>query len=167
MPPTVFAAGVFAMTTTYAGPPAAYSTTSPLGDSFLLIGRIALVVLFFMSGISKFADIQGTAADVASKGLPAATVLAVLAGLAEVVGGALIVVGWQTRIVALGLLVYTLIAAYFFHDFWHMPEGAERLDALVHALKNLSIAGAFLMLAGSGAGRYSIDGPCIVHENNA
>jgi putative oxidoreductase len=145
--------------------PAVYTTTSPLGDAFLLIGRIALIVLFVMSGISKFTDIAGTAAYVASKGLPAPTALAVLAGLAEVVGGLLIVVGLQTRLVALALLVYTLIAAYFFHDFWHLPQGAERLDAMIHAMKNLSIAGAFLMLAGSGAGRYSVDGPCLTHQS--
>jgi putative oxidoreductase len=143
--------------------PAVYTTTSPLGDACLLIGRIALIVLFIMSGIAKFTDIAGTAAYVASKGLPAPTVLAVLAGLAEVVGSVLIVIGWQTRLVALALLVYTLIAAYFFHDFWHLPQGAERLDAMIHALKNVSIAGAFLMLAGSGAGRYSVDGPCVTH----
>jgi putative oxidoreductase len=137
--------------------PADYTTTSPLGDSCLLIGRIALIVLFVMSGIAKFTDIGGTAAYISSKGLPAPTALAVLSGLTEVVGSLLIVIGWQTRIVALGLLVYTLIAAYFFHDFWHLPQGAERLDAMIHAFKNLSIAGAFLMLAGSGAGRYSVD----------
>jgi uncharacterized membrane protein YphA (DoxX/SURF4 family) len=34
---------------------------------------------------------------------------------------------------------------------------------MIHALKNLSISGAFLMLAAVGAGRYSIDGPCRVH----
>ena len=142
----------------------AYSTTSPLGDSFLLIGRIALMVLFLLSGIAKFADIAGTAAYIASKGLPVPTALAVVSGLTEVIGSVLIVIGWQTRLVALGFLVYTLSAAYFFHDFWHLPQGAERLDTMIHALKNLSIAGAFLMLAGSGAGRYSVDGPCLTHD---
>jgi uncharacterized membrane protein YphA (DoxX/SURF4 family) len=44
-----------------------------------------------------------------------------------------------------------------------MPEGAERTDNMIHALKNLSIFGSFLMLAAVGAGRYSVDGPCRVH----
>ena len=34
---------------------------------------------------------------------------------------------------------------------------------MIHALKNLSIIGGFLMLAAVGAGRYSVDGPCTVH----
>lgn len=135
-----------------------------VNDAMLLIGRIVLVVMFIFSGLGKFMDLPGTAAMIASKGLPAPMVLASLAGAAEILGGLMIVVGWQTRIAALGLLVYTLITAYFFHDFWAMPEGAGRTDAMIHAMKNLSIAGAFLMLAAVGAGRYSVDGPCIMHD---
>ncbi len=60
--------------------------------------------------------------------------------------------------VALALLIYTLIAAYYFHDYWHIADPAEHLNQLIHAMKNLSMAGAFLMLAASGAGRYSVDG---------
>jgi putative oxidoreductase len=132
-------------------------TSSSASDAALLIGRILLIVLFVLSGVAKFGDIAGTAAYIASKGLPAATALAVLAGLAEIGGSLLIVIGWQTRLVALGLLVYTLIAAFYFHDFWHIAEPGEHLNQFIHALKNLSIAGAFLMLAGSGPGRYSVD----------
>lgn len=60
-----------------------------------------------------------------------------------------------------------MVTAYFFHDFWTMPEGAERVNAMIHAIKNLSIAAAFLMLAAVGAGRYSVDGPCIMQDRSA
>lgn len=100
---------------------------------------------------------------IGSKGLPMPQVLAALSAAVELGGGVLIVVGWQTRIVALALGAFTLVTAYFFHDFWHMPPGAEHTDNQIHALKNLSIFGGFLMLAAVGAGRYSIDGPCRVH----
>jgi Predicted membrane protein len=56
------------------------------------------------------------------------------------------------------LLIFTLIATYFFHDFWNQPPGPEQMNNMIHAMKNLSICGAFLMLAGSGAGRFSMDG---------
>jgi putative oxidoreductase len=135
-----------------------------VNDALLLIGRIVLVVMFVFSGYGKFMDLSGTAAMIASKGLPTSILLATLAALVEVLGGLMIVFGWQTRFAALGLLVYTLVAAYLFHDFWTMPEGAERMNAMIHALKNLSVAGAFLMLAAVGAGRFSIDGPCIMHD---
>jgi len=132
--------------------------TSPAADAALLIGRIVLIVMFVFSGVGKFMDIAGTAGYIASKGLPMPSVLAAAAGLAEVAGGLMIAIGWQTRIAALGLLVYTVLAAYFFHDFWHLPEGGERMSNMIHFLKNMSIAGAFLMLAGVGPGRFALDG---------
>jgi putative oxidoreductase len=135
-----------------------------VNDALLLIGRIVLVVMFIFSGAGKFMDLSGTAAQIASKGLPAPMAFAVLAAAAELIGGLAIIVGFQTRFAALGLLVYTLIAAYFFHAFWAMPDGPEKMNTMIHAMKNLSIAGSFLMLAAVGAGRYSIDGPCIMHD---
>jgi putative oxidoreductase len=135
-----------------------------VNDFLLAVGRIVLVGMFIYSGIGKFMELASTAAEIGSKGLPSPLALAIAAALAEVVGGALIVVGWWTRPVALGLLIYTLIATYFFHDFWHLPPGAEQTNAMIHAMKNVSISGAFLMLAAVGAGRFSVDGPCIVHD---
>ena len=78
-----------------------------------------------------------------------------------IVGGALIIIGWQTRLFALLLAMFTAIAGYFFHDFWHYPPGAEHTNNMIHFMKNVSMIGGLLMLAGVGAGRYSLDGPCI------
>lgn len=144
------------MSTIYATPRAGVS--SAVADAAILVGRILLIVIFVFSGLGKLTNISGTAAAIASKDLPVPEALAVLACLAELGGGILIAIGWYTRSVALCLFAYTLIAAYFFHDFWNLPPGAEAMDAMIHAFKNLSMAGAFLMLAGTGPGRYSIDG---------
>jgi putative oxidoreductase len=135
-----------------------------VNDAMLAVGRIALAVIFVMSGAMKFMDLGATAGAVASKGLPMPSVLATLAAVTELGGGLLIVVGWQTRWAALALALFTLVTAYVFHDFWNM-EGAARENNLIHALKNLSIFGGFLMLAAAGAGRYSVDGPCTVHAS--
>jgi putative oxidoreductase len=135
-----------------------------VNDALLLIGRIVLVLIYVFSGAAKFMDLAGTAAQIASKGLPAPMALATLAAAAEVLGGIAVIVGFQTRFAALGLLVYTLVTVYFFHDFWTMAPGPERMNNMIHAMKNLSIAGSFLMLAAVGAGRYSVDGPCIMHR---
>lgn len=127
-------------------------------DGLLLVGRIVLVVLFVFSGAAKFMDLAGTAANIASKGLPQPMILAAVAAAAEVLGGLAIVIGFQTRLAAIGLLIYTLITAYLFHNFWAMPAGPEQMNNMIHAMKNLSIAGACLMLAATGPGRYSMDG---------
>jgi len=131
---------------------------SPLADTALLIGRIVLVAMYIVSGGQKLMDLPSVAAMIASKNLPMPMVLAALAAITEVAGGILIAIGLQTRLVAIGLLLFTLIATYFFHDFWNQPAGPEQANNMIHAMKNLSICGAFLMLAGTGAGRYSMDG---------
>jgi putative oxidoreductase len=135
-----------------------------VNDALLLIGRIVLVLMFLFSGYGKFADLSGTAAMIAAEGLPVPMMLASLTATAEVLGGLMIVFGWQTRIAALGLVVFTAVATYYFHDFWAMPDGPDRMNNMIHAMKNLSVIGGFLMLAAVGAGRYSIDGPCIRHR---
>ena len=153
------------MASTYAipVPESDIRVTAGVNDALLAVGRVVFAVIFLLSGLEKFMDLAGTAAAIGSKGLPLPSVLAIATATLELGGGLLIVVGWQTRIVALALAVFTLVAAYFFHDFWHM-QGAERADNMIHALKNLSMFGGFLMLAAVGAGRYSIDGPCTVHN---
>lgn len=145
------------MTTAYTPVGPAYAT-SPLADTTLLIGRIALVVIFVMSGAQKFMDLTSVAGMLGAKNLPQPMLMAIAAASAELGGGLLIAIGFQTRLVAFGLLIFTGIATYFFHDFWNQPPGPEQTNNMIHAMKNVSICGAFLMLAGVGAGRFSVDG---------
>jgi len=127
-------------------------------DAALAIGRIVLVIIFIFSGLGKLFDISGTAAYIASKGLPFPQLLAVGAGIGETVCALAIAVGWQTRLAAVGLIVFTAVAAFFFHDFWNLPAGAERANQMIHAMKNLSMIGGLIVLAVAGAGRLSVDG---------
>jgi putative oxidoreductase len=132
-----------------------------VNDAMLAIGRVVIAIMFVMSGLEKFMDLGATAAMIGSKNLPMPYVLAVLTACLELGGGLLIIVGWQTRIFALLLAVFTAAAAYFFHDFWHLPPGPEHTNNMIHFMKNVSVIGGFLMLCAAGAGRYSLDGPCI------
>jgi putative oxidoreductase len=134
-----------------------------VNDALLTIGRVFIALIFVSSGLEKFMGLDATAAEIATK-LPYPNVLAVLTASLETVGGLLIIFGWQTRIAALALALFTVVAGYFFHDFWHLPEGARHTDMMIHFMKNVSIFGGFLMLAAVGAGRYSLDGPCIRHQ---
>jgi putative oxidoreductase len=157
------------MTTTYLvkTKDADVRTMAGVNDALLAVGRVFIAVIFVISGAEKFMDLTSIAGEIGSKGLPVPQVLAVISATVELGGGFLVIVGWQTRWAALALAVFTLIAAYFFHDFWHMSQGMERMDAMIHAMKNLSIFGGFLMLAAVGAGRYSLDGPCTMHGRKA
>lgn len=123
------------------------STT--LRDTTELLGRGLLVLLFLVSGLGKIAAWSATAGYMASVGLPGA--LLPLVVLAEVGGALAIITGWKTRIVATLLAGFTLMTAVVFHhDFGDQMQ-------MTMFLKNVSIAGAFLILAANGAGRFSLD----------
>ena len=123
------------------------STTS----AAILVGRILLAAMFVLAGFAKLTDIAGTAGWFGSIGLPAPTIVAVLVGLLELVGGLAIVVGFQTRIAALALAAFTVAATLIAHlNFADMTQ-------LLFFQKNFAIAGGLLGLAAVGAGSYSVD----------
>jgi putative oxidoreductase len=130
-------------------------------DSFrsplTLLGRLLLASLFVVAGIGKLGNLAGTAGYIASGGLPAASVLAVLVGLLELVGGIALAIGFQARWAALALGLFTLLASVLFHKFWAVPAEQQMVQQLMF-MKNLSIAGGLLLVAALGAGPLSVDG---------
>jgi putative oxidoreductase len=147
-------------------PSTAYDVRAAAGvhDGLLAFGRVFIAIIFISSGLEKFTGLAETAAEIASKNFPVPHILAIATAALELGGGILIVLGWQTRLFALALAVFTALAAYFFHDFWHYPLGTAHTNNMIHFMKNVSIIGGFLMLAATGAGRCSLDGPCIRPE---
>jgi len=117
----------------------------------ILLGRILLSIIFLLSGFGKLTAIGGTAAFFGGLGLPLPTVTAVVVGLLELLGGLAILVGFQTRIVGWVLAIFTVATALVAHTGW-----ADQ-SQMINFLKNLAIAGGFIVLATSGAGAYSID----------
>ena len=115
-----------------------------------LAGRVMLAGLFLISGIGKIGSYAGTAGYMASQGVPGALLPAVIA--VEVLGAAAIIAGWQTRITAFVLACFTLLAALIFHS-----NLGDQIQTIMF-LKNVAIAGGFLLLVANGAGRLSIDG---------
>ena len=129
-------------------------TASQSGSSAsvaILVGRILLAAMFVLAGFAKLTDIAGTAGWFGSIGLPAPTIVAVLVGLLELVGGLAIVVGFQTRIAALALAAFTIAATLIAHvDFADMTQ-------FLFFQKNFAIVGGLLVLAAFGAGSLSVD----------
>ena len=125
-------------------------------DSAALAGRILLAVIFITSGIGKITGYDGTAAYMASKGLPMVGVLLPLTILTEVGGGILLAVGFQARWAALALAGFTILAALIFHNFWAV-EAAQKMGQQINFMKNVAITGGMLMVFALGPGRYSVD----------
>ncbi len=117
----------------------------------VLVGRISLSIMFILAGFSKLTAIGATAGWFGSLGLPAPTVLAVLVGVLELAGGLAILVGFQTRIAALAVGAFTIAATLVAHT-----DLADQTQQLL-VMKNLSVTGGLLVLAGFGAGAYSLD----------
>lgn len=115
------------------------------------VGRILIAVLFLLSGLGKIAAPTMTQGYIASVGLPAPFFGYLIAIIVEVGGGLLLVVGYQTRIVALIMAAFTVVAALVFHH-----NFADQ-NQMIHFLKNIAVAGGLLQVAAFGAGSWSLD----------
>lgn len=134
-----------------------YTLLAGSRDGLLLVSRVLLMILFVVFGWSKLTGFSGTAAYMATVGVPLPTVSAAVAVIMEFFVGLAIVLGFYTRPLALVLGLYTLVAALLGHPFWNMAD-PERLGAMINFYKNVSIAGGLLLLCLAGPGRYSLDG---------
>ena len=114
-----------------------------------LAGRSLLSVLFLLSGVGKIGAYAATAAYMSSVGVPGALLPVVIA--TEVLGAFALIVGWQTRVAAMLLAGYSLLTALIFHT-----NFADQIEMIMF-LKNVSIAGGFLLLVANGAGPLSLD----------
>jgi putative oxidoreductase len=127
-----------------------------MNASVTVVARVLLALMFILAGFSKFAGLEGTAGYIASKGLPMASVLAFLTASLEVVGGIALAVGFQARIAALALAVFTVLASILFHNFWALPADQAYMQQLMF-MKNLAVAGGLLFVFAMGAGPFSVD----------
>jgi putative oxidoreductase len=83
-------------------------------------------------------------------GVPGALLPLVI--LTEVVLGLAVIVGYRTRLAAIGLAGFTLLSAFLFHaDFGDQMQ-------MIMFMKNVAVAGGFLFLVAHGAGAWSLDG---------
>lgn len=120
-----------------------------MNPSMHLIGRILLALIFIISGVGKLANPAGTAGFMESMGVPGILVWPTLA--LEILGGIALVIGFQTRIAAFALAVFSIAAAVIFHH-----NFADQMQMIMF-LKNLSIAGGLLLLSASGALALGVD----------
>ncbi|MBG6240770.1 MAG: DoxX family protein [Candidatus Symbiopectobacterium sp. Dall1.0] len=121
-----------------------------LENTALLIARIFMPILFIVAGYGKLGDAYaGTEQYMQAMGVP--TFLLPLTILLELGGGLAVLFGLLTRTVALFTAGFTLLTALLFHT--NFAEGVNQLMFL----KNLTIAGGYLLLAVTGPGAFSID----------
>jgi len=132
--------------------------TRPVDSGVIFIARIALAVLFLWGGVMKLVGYAGFVGYLHSKGVPFVQIAAPLATAVEALGGLFLILGFKIRPLALIMAVYTVATAVLGHDFWNVTDPAMQHDMVIHFWKNIGIAGGFLLLFVTGAGRISVDG---------
>jgi putative oxidoreductase len=127
-------------------------------DHLLLVARVALGVIFVVSGYAKLMGLAAFSASLTARGVPAAPEFFGPVGAAvEFVGGILIVLGLGTRYAALLMILFVIVATGISHRFWEFADAREFRTQQSQFFKNLSIIGGFVFLLATGAGRFSLD----------
>lgn len=121
-----------------------------------LAARLLMVALFLPAGIGKLTGFAGTVGYISSVGLPFPTLAAAVAAIVEIVGSLALLAGFGTRIAALVLAVFTLVASFFFHAYWGVPADQAFMQQLLF-FKNIAVVGGLLAIAANGAGAWSLD----------
>jgi putative oxidoreductase len=137
---------------------------SNTNNVLILIARILLSFMFLFAGFGKVTDPASTAGMIAGAGLPASTALTYLAGLFELVMGASVLIGYKVRYTGWLIAAFCVFTGIVFHlptvnvpDFPAAANGWINGLNFVNLLKNITLAGAYIMLATIGAGAYSVD----------
>ena len=113
------------------------------------IGRILISLIFLSAGVGKIFNNEGTIVYMESFGVPG--YLLIPAIIIEILFPLLLIVGYKTKLAASVMALFTFTVAIIFHtDF---GEGIQ----MTMFLKDLAIAGGFLIIFIRGAGKYSID----------
>lgn len=113
------------------------------------VARLFLGQMFLLAGISKISSYTGTQGYMDATGLPG-TLLPLVIAL-EIGGGLAVIAGWHTRMASIALAVFTLAAAAIFH------HNFSDQTQMIMFMKNIAIAGGFILLTIHGAGGYSLD----------
>ncbi len=142
------------------------------------IARVLFSVIFVVSGTLKLMNISGTAGYIAAKvaiptaltdlaaqaesatGMTSPQLIAIGVGVVEVIFGLLLAFGIATRLAALVLAIFTLLATFYFHDFWNQVD-PERTANMIHAEKNLSIFAGLLVFFVLGSWRPAAAGDAV------
>ena len=113
------------------------------------VGRIFLALMFVTSGFSKISGYAGTQGYMEAMGVPG-TLLPLVITL-ELLGGLAVMLGWHTRIAAFLLAGFSLLSALLFH-----ANFGDQMQMIMF-MKNISIAGGFLMIVAMGGGAFALD----------
>ncbi len=123
-----------------------------------VVGRVLLCTIFLLAAVGNkiphFSDVAGV---MAKAGVPAPEFMLVGAIAFLVAGSLSVVVGYRARVGASLLLVFLVLATYYFHAFWSLTDPQAQQMQMIQFMKNLSMMGAMLFIIANGSGPLSLD----------
>ena len=114
-----------------------------------LLARFFLSIVFFINGLFKSTYLENTVDYMISFDVP--TILAIPSIILEIIFPLFIIVGYRTRISAFVLFLFCIATAVIFHS-----NFSDQVQ-ITAFLKNIAIAGGFLILLINGPGQLSLD----------
>ena len=114
-----------------------------------LVGRILISALFFLNGIFKINNYEGTIGWMEGFGMPGILLIPTI--ILEILGPVLIIIGYKTKLAAGLLSLFCIATAFIFHN-----DFADQMQ-FTSFLKNIALAGGFLILFVNGAKGFSLD----------
>jgi len=132
------------------------SLAARVSNPVLLIGRLAMGIIFFQSGFAKLTGLGAFVGSLGNRGVPFPDFWGPVGAISEFTGGALIILGLGTRYAAALIVLFVIIATAISHRYWEFAEPARRLQQ-GQFYKNLAITGGAMFLFICGAGRISLD----------
>lgn len=124
-----------------------------------IAGRVMLATIFLMSALgNKIPNFSSVSEYMKASGVPMPSIALVGAIAFLLLGSVSIVLGFKARIGAGLLIVFLVLATFYFHNFWAFaPDSPEFQPQMIQFMKNLALTGAMVMIVANGSGPGSLD----------
>jgi putative oxidoreductase len=121
----------------------------------VLAGRQLFSLIFIVSSSRHFSS--PTIASAAAHGVPRPELLVPLSGIIALLGGLSILLGFQTRVGAMLLVIFLVPVTLMMHNFWSISDPTMLQIEKAMFLKNIAMLGGALVIAHFGADPLSLD----------
>jgi putative oxidoreductase len=116
-------------------------------DAVFLIGRILFALIFVLSGVTAHLVGRRASIDyVRAYNAPAPELMVPLSGVAIILGGLSIALGFYADVGALIVGAFVLVMALIMHAFWKEQDAQQQQNQMAHFMKNMAILGAALVI---------------------
>lgn len=119
-------------------------------------GRFLISIIFIIAGVGKILNFSDAELSLEYFNISPAGLYIFIAMIMELIGGILVLLGWNTKIGCCILMIFLIPTTLIFHAFWQY-EASEASLQLSLFLRNFSIFGGLLLLFAFGPGEWSID----------